>query len=272
MEGTPGAETKPTLHSIGSSHNLKNQFLRADSDVPMENGFGTPPPPGMLTPIPNGIAAEAASQADASEADGTVNEHPLGSLEDADADDIDYQTWKQVTKKARATIATQRNRLFWGDRLNPEEPALLRTKAGMRQWMRQQKKVLGDEDQAAESAAPDAGIEEVSNETLAEVMEEDDDTLLPDYYDPLSAIPEIREQLRWEEDTEGNVVMHNEETLRMLPPGHFTTPDSALSNKLDANMRQMQETRKVCSKIGVVKQMQLQSQVRFIVKHIMRSS
>merc|ERR1711881_305350 len=55
--------------------------------------------------------------------------------------------------------------------------------------------------------------------------------------------------------------MHSEETLRMLPPGHFTAPDSILSRKMEANMRQMQETRKVCAKIGVVKQMQLQTQM-----------
>jgi hypothetical protein len=56
----------------------------------------------------------------------------------------------------------------------------------------------------------------------------------------------------------------SEEFLRILPKGSFTAPDSKLSRKMDANMRQMQETRKICSKIGIVKQMQLQSQVAIL--------
>ena len=261
-EGTPGADVKQNLHSVGSSSNLKNQFLRADSDVPMENGFSTPPPPGRLTPLPNGLIGETASQADPSEADasGQLADMPLEAAEDPEADDPEYRMWKQVTKKARATIASQRNRLFRADRINAEEPALLRTKADMRQWIRQQKKALGEED-GPDSSSADAIAQPVSNETLVESMEEENDTLLPDYYDPLSAIPDVPGQLRWEDDTEGNVMMHSEETLRMLPPGHFTAPDSILSRKMEANMRQMQETRKVCAKIGVVKQMQLQTQM-----------
>lgn len=261
MEGTPAAETKQGLHASTSATNLKNQFLRADSDIPMENGFSTPPPGGRLTPLPNGLG-DAASQADPSEVDATGQiDMPMEAADDPEADDIEYRMWKQVTKKARATIASQRNRLFRADRINAEEPALLRTKAGMRQWIRQQKKALGEED-GPDSASSEAGAAQpVSNETLAEAMEEDNDTMLPDYYDPLSAIPEIPSQLRWEDDTEGNVVMHAEETLRMLPQGYFTTPDSILARKIDANMRQLQETRKVCAKIGVVKQMQLQTQM-----------
>ncbi|KIW00934.1 uncharacterized protein PV09_07674 [Verruconis gallopava] len=263
-DGTPGAESKPLLHASGSSTNLKNQFLRTDSDVPMENGFSTPPP-NRLTPLPNGIAGEAASQADLSEADipGQLADMPMEASEDPEADDLEYRMWKQVTKKARATIAAQRNRLFRADRINAEEPALLRTKAGMRQWMRQQKKALGEEEESVDASSEErtkSGAP-VSNETLVEAMEEENDTLLPDYYDPLSAIPDIAENLRWEDDSEGRAIMHSEETLRTLPRGSFTAPESLLTKKMDANMRQMQETRKVCAKIGIVKQMQLQTQM-----------
>jgi transcriptional activator SPT7 len=47
----------------------------------------------------------------------------------------------------------------------------------------------------------------------------------------------------------------------MIPQGYFTAPASKLTTRIEANMRQMQETRKICSKIGVVKQMQLQTQM-----------
>ena len=92
-------------------------------------------------------------------------------------------------------------------------------------------------------------------------MEAEEERVLPDYYDPLSAIPDISSKLQWVEDSEGNVVDQSEEFLRMVKPGHFTAPKGSLSAKVDANMKQMQETRKLTSKIGVIKQMQLQAQV-----------
>jgi transcriptional activator SPT7 len=268
-EDTPVPDVKPQLLTMSSNTSLRNNYLRADSDAPMENGFSTPPP-GTLTPSMNGVPANGAggSQADASEGDAAGNINDLApTTEDPDLDDQEYRTWKQLTKKARATIAAERNRLFRGDRINPEGPALLRSKAGMRRWMRQQKKNLPQEESSTDAATPGGGKENpqaVPGETLAEGMEEEDDTLLPDYYDPLSAIPEVDELLKWEEDVDGNVVIQSEECLRIIPNGHFSMPQSVLTEKMEANMRQMQETRKICAKIGIVKQMQLQAQVNTV--------
>jgi len=66
------------------------------------NGFSTPPP-GTLTPIGPTVFSSGApgSQADVSEADGTgisVSGLTL-ETEDADLDDLEYKTWKQITKK-----------------------------------------------------------------------------------------------------------------------------------------------------------------------------
>jgi transcriptional activator SPT7 len=262
-EDTPGPDVKPQILNSGFSSGLRNNLLRADSDAPMENGFVTPEP-GTLTPGLNGVHPNG-SQAGASDGDGNLaNDLVAGPSEDPDLDDEEYRTWKQLTKKARANIATERNRLFRGDRINADAPALLRSKAGMRRWMRQQMAQLPP-DEASTDAAPEAGTEApkaVPGETLVEGMEAEDDTLLPDYYDPLSAIPEVNERLTWEEDFEGNVIMHAEECLRQVPSQDFKAPESILTQKMHANMRQMQETRKICAKIGIVKQMQLQAQVR----------
>ena len=97
--------------------------------------------------------------------------------------------------------------------------------------------------------------------TLAEGLEAEEESMLPDYYDPLAAIPDLNPRLRWENDTEGHVVEHNAEFLRLYPPGMFVAPDSTLAKRMADNMHQIQETRKIVSKIGVVKQMQLQTQI-----------
>jgi transcriptional activator SPT7 len=256
-EGTPGVDQKPSLQLNG----LLGSLAQEGSDIGMEgsqNGFATPPI-GSITP---GILG---SQADGMDIDGpSINGLSLGQALGAAADDLredeEYKIWKQVTKKDRALVAKERNRLFKGDKLNPDEPALLRSKAGMRRWLRQQKQ---GQDDLSRSGAP-AGCGKEANqgaETLAEGMEGEEERVLPDYYDPLSAVPDIPPKLQWVEDAEGQVIDRSEEFLRVVPRGHFTAPKSSLSDKVEANMRQMQETRKLCSKIGVIKQMQLQAQV-----------
>ena len=273
-DGSPGPDNKPSgsgLHGSGSLSNLKNEFLRADSDAPMDastNGFSTPPLPGSATPLGlNGIHSSGApgSQIDGADADGTAGTmNGLHAIGDPDQDDQEFKTWKHVTKKDRALAAAERHRLFQGGQLNQEVPALLRSKAGMRRFMRQQKIAEGEKAAEEEHGEKDGkdGERPAPAETLAEGMEGEEERLLPDYYDPVNAIPELAERLKWAEDNEGQVILQNEETLRLVPSGQFTSPDSSLTRRMEANMRQMQETRKVVAKIGVVKQMQLQAQVR----------
>lgn len=276
LEGSPAAESKPSLHALsnGLGSNLRNEALRATSEHRdgCHKDFSTPPP-GTLTPLGvNGVLGhEAASvHSDAMDLDGvdsSINGHgqiAVGATDDVDHDDPEYKAWKQVTKKDRAMVTAERHRRFKGDRINPEEPALLRTKAGMRRWLRSQNQarangVLGQQGtgiEVAEAQEPAAG-----GETLAEGMEGDEEHVLPDYYDTLAGIPDLPSRTRWKEDSEGQVQDPSEDFLRVLPRGYFTSNQGPLSKKIDENMRQMQQTKKICSKIGVVKQMQIQAQV-----------
>ena len=260
--GEPEASTQDTKTAhLNHAHALRHELLRADSETGVDgsqNGLGTPPP-GTITPagVP-GVAAS--SQADPMDIDGLASVNGLGSLE-VDYEDDDFKLWKQITKKDRATVAAERHRLFKNDKINPEEPALLRSKAGMRRWFRMQREiedtgVLGK--RKRETA--DEAEEERAGETLAEGMQGTEERVLPDYYDTLAAIPDLPLQTRWIEDSEGGVVRAPDETLRIIQPGLFTAPQSAFTKKLHDNMKTLQETRKLCSKIGVVKQMQLQTQ------------
>ena len=242
---------------------------RADSDTAMEgiqNGFATPPP-GSNTPSdpsgPGGGGA-ASQQDDNMDIDGSPVPIATTALSALDApgvelDDPEYKVWKQVTKKDRALIAAERHRLLKGDKLNVDEPALLRTKAGMRRWLRHEKQAAVEGDKIHDGS--EAMEPEAAGESLAEGIEGEEERMIPYYYDVMSGVPDLPECLLWKEDSQGNVVDSSEQYLKILPRGSFLQPDSKLSNKFEANMRQMQETRKICSKIGIVKQMQLQSQV-----------
>ncbi|KAJ8125286.1 hypothetical protein O1611_g8352 [Lasiodiplodia mahajangana] len=179
-------------------------------------------------------------------------------------EDEEYKIWKQVTKKDRALVTKQRFDLFNGPKINPDEPALLRTRAGMRRYLRRMHQAdpsSGVGHGQGDTSAATTNETAKATETLAEGMEEDEEKVIPDYYEPQTLVPDIPSRLQWIEDAEGQVINQHEEFLRTLPPGYFTAPKSLLTQKIDANLRQLQETRKVCSKIGVIKQMQLQTQV-----------
>lgn len=273
LEETPGPESKPPIPTLNHTvSNLKNEFLRADSEMEGSiNGFATPPP-GTLTPIgPNGLLRSGAhgSQADVSEADGTGASVSGFTEEDAELDDLEYKTWKQVTKKDRATIAAERHRLFLDDRLQPDEPAIMRSRAGMRRWARHRKQATEEGVSGAATSIADVkdGVQAAtSSQSLAEGIAGEEERQVPDYYDPVCTVPDLDERLQWIEDSQGQVIQQHEEYMRLVPSGQFTSPDSALARKMESNMRQMQETRKICAKIGIVKQMQLQSQVRYLFK------
>lgn len=134
----------------------------------------------------------------------------------------------------------------------------------MRRWLRHRKQALEEDTTEGTSSALDGkdGVQGTSGETLAEGIEGENERQVPDYYDLVSAIPDLVDRLKWVEDSEGQVIDQAEEFMRMVPKGYFTSPESTLTKKMEANMRQMQDTRKICAKIGIVKQMQLQSQVK----------
>ncbi|RKF71895.1 Transcriptional activator spt7 [Golovinomyces cichoracearum] len=251
---TPGNDHKSSSHLNG----VLSNFDHDGSDTGIEgsqNEFATSPT-GSRTPT-NGLLGHE-SQSDAMEVDRPL----INGLSMATADDLqedeEYKIWKQVTKKDRALIAKERNSLFKGDKLNPDEPALVRTKAGMRRWLRKKMQAQSSKTQSGLSSIGENITEDGA--TLAEGMEGEEDRVLPDYYDYLSAIPDIPARLQWHEDSDGQLIDQSEDFMRIVPRGLFTAPRSFLTSKFEANMRQMQETRKLCSKIGVIKQMQLQAQ------------
>lgn len=271
-EGSPAPDIRAPLHGLanGLGSNLKRESLRADSESLIDGNYT--PPPGALTPMGvNGVLSHGTfAHQDAMDLDGldtSLNGIGLSNgkfSEEAEVDDVEYKAWKQVTKKDRALVTAERHRLFMGNCINPDEPALLRTRPGMRRWLRKQKEAIPAGPLGKGSATTEVATligAGSGPETLAEGIEGDEERILPDYYDPLSAIPDIASRLRWVEDSQGQVQDPSEEFLRILPPGSFVSRESSLTKRLDDNMRQMQATRKICSKIAVVKQMQLQSQV-----------
>ncbi|KAK3385036.1 hypothetical protein B0H63DRAFT_177383 [Podospora didyma] len=263
-EDTPNMEQKPLLQLNG----LLAKSHREGSEIDGSNGFATPPIGGSITPSGlnghSGVSNVDAMDMDGPSLNGMALGQALGEAAEQAYEDEEYKIWKQVTKKGRALLAKERFQLFSGNKLNVDEPALLRSKAGMRRFFKARKEaeatgVLHSSQTDALATGSKDGAK--AGETLAEGMEDELDRIVPDYYEPQTVIPEIPSKLQWIEDSEGHAINQHEEFLRLVPPGHFVSPDSKFTKKFDANLRQMQETRKLCSKISVIKQMQIQTQV-----------
>ena len=272
-ESSPTTEGRPSVNHLapnGLGSSLRNESMRADSESFIDGSQKdlSSPPPGTITPAGvNGLFGPG-TLPDALDIDGESSINGMvpsvdGPTEEPENDDSEYKTWKEVTKKDRAIVTAERHRLFKNG-LDPEEPALLRTKMGMRRWLRKQKQAVSDGTLGKNITGAGFTAREESQpsgETLAEGIEGEEERVLPDYYDTLSAIPDLPRRLRWVEDSTGNVQDPSDEFLRLVSPNFFTSPDSTLTKKIEENLRQIQSTRKLTSKIGVVKQMQLQSQV-----------
>ena len=148
-------------------------------------------------------------------------------------------------------VQSERRRLIRGNKINPEEPALIRSRIGMARHIRNAERHLKDIEE-----------EDLSVGTLFGDAEEEDGILLPDYYYPQACVPDIPWRTVWANDGDDDEVEMPDERVRLAPRGIFLPPKSSLAGKIDENIKQIQETRNLCAKIGVVKQMQVQTQVR----------
>ncbi|KAF8444335.1 hypothetical protein BGX38DRAFT_713995 [Terfezia claveryi] len=244
---TKAKKTRGTPARLGTPEvkPLTVNLHRADSQPPgndigqangSQNGFGTPGPAG-------GTPAPGMTQMDLDHVD---------KLDD-DTADAEYQAWKTMTKRGRAQITGERHKLFRHDRLAPDEPALLRTRDGMGRYLRKEARHFHQHD---EDRMPSDSPRVVDK--LVEEGGSDEAPLIPDYYEPLSTVPELPWNVEWRPGEEVDIIGNQ---LRLGKKDIFKAPSTGLVNKMDANMRQMQETRKICSKISVIKQMQTQTQI-----------
>ncbi|RMZ87145.1 hypothetical protein DV736_g5627, partial [Chaetothyriales sp. CBS 134916] len=248
-ETTPGPETKPALNALGFV-----SLVRAESEMEGSQGQSTPPP-GVLTPAgPPGPGSVIGGGSEAQDID--LPGLPTPTPPVPEYEDEEYKLWKQKTKRDRALLASARHRLFRGDKLDPEEEALLRSRSGMRRWQSIHQDGAGRD----EPHSLDESRKPAQRTSLSEELEVEEESMLPDYYDCLAAVPDLNAQLRWEQDSQGFVIDQQEEFLRKYAAHQFIPPDSSLNKKITAHITQIQDTRKIVSKIGVVKQMQLQSQ------------
>ncbi|EWC48248.1 hypothetical protein DRE_02352 [Drechslerella stenobrocha 248] len=239
-ESTP--EAKPPIVNIqgvpdGARDSPVPAHMLVESSGLSQNGFATPP----LAHTPsNGHISQL-------DLDSTIEKYEVE--EDLDPE---YKTWKTMTKKSRARAASERHKLFRGEKIQPDEPALIRARVGMGRYIRSE----------LAHGNKDAMAKEIRGPLAAAVGDQADevDEMLPNYYKVMDGVPEIPWNLSWLGDEDEDVDKFNE-NLRLAPKGIFLQPVGGLGKPIDANIKYIQDTRKLVHKIGVIKQMQTQTQI-----------
>lgn len=235
--GTPAAD-HPLSKAIPSTSASKNG---ANSTLPTSTA-STPAPSNIQT-----TAAANTSQilpADTTEAEeedqGDSNEYL--NQEDNDKDDLEIQTWKNLTAKARADFCMKRSDLFKDNKLNSESEAILRDSRKMNNFQSYLKNYSENKKHVKSS----------HNRS-----QEEDPYLIE--YDVTGGFPSLPYKGVDDDELERHESKLIDEVIQKgLKPSPFAPIDGGLNKIINENIEEMQEIRKICFKISLIRQMQQQ--------------
>lgn len=210
------------------------------------------------TPLVASETAATATPAAVATSDTTMNEGGEGELDeddngdqseylnqqDDDKDDFEIQSWKNITSKSRADYCMKRSELFKDNKLNMESEAILRNGKIMSIFQ----KYLNDYSKDKKS--------------LPSFLNDNDDLYLTEY-DVSGGIPPVVYQgiddsiLDKKENELINKIL-NDPNSTEIPPSDFVKNNKGLNKIVNENIEEMQEIRRICFKISLIRQMQQQ--------------
>lgn len=158
-----------------------------------------------------------------------------------DADDLEMSTWKTLTSTTRYKLCNERSKLFKDNKIQPNTEATIRTKSQMYNFCR----YLEDESK-------------IVLHRSRKYFDENDDPYLIEY-DVAGGVPSIKHQNTNFDSIEESILekmISDGKTLDDLgPSGYKVKLDGSNSLVLD-NISLMQDIRKVCFKINLIRTMQ----------------
>ena len=158
-----------------------------------------------------------------------------------DADDLEMSTWKTLTSTTRYKLCNERSKLFKDNKIQPNTEATIRTKSQMYNFC----KYLEDESK-------------IVLHRSRKYFDENDDPYLIEY-DVAGGVPSLEHQSTNFDSMEESILekmISDGKTLDDLgPSGYKVKLDGSNSLVLD-NISLMQDIRKVCFKINLIRTMQ----------------
>lgn len=213
-----------------------------------------PPPPSASSVLENESMSEASVKANGvlgesteleEEEDGDSNDY-LKNEENNDKDDFELNNWKSITSKTRAELCMKRSDLFDSNfSLNGESSAILRDSKKMSKF--------------------DSYLKNYSDTKKkvfrpSHISKNDDDIYLIEY-DIAGGYPSIVYKGKSDLDIDEEESKLLDEILANggnQEQSQFATKNGGLDKVINGNIHEMQEIRRICFKISIIRQMQQQ--------------
>lgn len=228
-------------------------------------GVGTPTP-ARASPALASVAAVAAGANNTptpgpdleTELKETLEEESREQQEDAADLDVEQKVWQTVYTKPRSLYCVRRSDIFRNDKIQPDAPAPMRTSESMGRFSEALSQVYkrhkDEEPLIARRFRANGG-----GAGLMDALDKDDDKAkFIIEYETSSGLPVVPWAVSAEnerDDLPSNLQIQDIKTSGyVLKPG-------GLGEKINKNLAEMQQIRKICSKIELIRQMQQDSYV-----------
>lgn len=254
-----GRKRKINEEDDGDNDNsTKDKQLQRDQDVKEElqqqnNNETISSVDGTFSPLPktDPISGTPISQS-TPQPEGRNLEEELNEQANSDKEseaDLESQVWHELYSKRRSVYCTKRGDIFKDDKLRPDAATPLRRPLNMGRF----KSTI---DQLYRQGIDDFRQERLFHRGILESLDNDRQPFLLEY-EIAAGVPTIP----WALTEEAN----EEQDLDLLPSlSKLTEPsgyvcNGGLSEKMSNNLHEIQQIRKICSKISLIRQMQQQS-------------
>lgn len=246
-------EGMPNGHADGTS--VTNGVERAESAKPGREQSGTPRPNGVHTAMLSTGAALSrtgtpAEMQDENDSDLEKEEEDISAQIDADAGDLQFQMWKELTKATRARAAIQAHKYSSTEYVFGDQEAIRRTAADMKRFLLTE----GNHNRldAVLINAPTDTTDEPDN--LVAKPGTDDEALYLPQYAVASGVPDILNY----DPNEVNIMLDDQfSTKQKLPKLHqyeeVAFPSLGLNPLIDNTIEKLKQVRDIGNKCQAAK-------------------
>lgn len=238
---TPAPEENNTT-ATATENNNNTQTSITNHDLSRSNSMRASPFPREGTPrsgTPGGEYDTSIS--------GQAEEPPSDQEEGGEDADVETQVWQSKFNQQRAIYCCKRGDLFKDNKLQVDAPATLRKQYSMTKFEEIMNGPAGD---SLEDNQPKRLF---SRTGLLESIESDKKPFLLEY-EVGSGVPAVPWELDARNVDDGMEHLQPED----IKPSNYIAR-GGLNQKMNQNLHEMQQIRKVCSKISLIRQMQQQS-------------
>jgi transcriptional activator SPT7 len=250
--------------AAGGKHTTKGRKRKLDTEEANGGGTGGVPPP-FSSPAPPNVQAVAtptvmraspfprtegwSTPTPGPDIDSELNETLKEESREEDLADLDVETlvWQSLFSRARSSYCSKRSDLFKDDKIQPDAEAILRKSLSMGKF--------ADIISSMFRPSEDRRDRLFQLRGLLETLDTDRQQFILEYEVAagIPPIPGLPAYMLFDEDEDE--MPSSYQRVEDVPESEFVVREG-LAKKFHANLEEIQQIRKICSKISLIRQMQ----------------